>query len=199
MTTIFFLVRHAAHDNVDDFLAGRSGGIVLGESGLSQAARLGQRLRRERFDAIHASPRERTQETAIAIAGAYGLTEIHANPALDEIDFGEWSGRAFEELASDPDWQRWNEDRSRARAPGGETMIEVQARVMSCIEALAKQHRGGAVVLVSHADVIKAAVCHFLGLPVQGCFRFDIAPASITTIVTGDWGGKVLGLNEIVA
>jgi probable phosphoglycerate mutase len=199
MTTTFFMVRHAAQDNVDGILAGRSSGVVLGESGLAQAARLGQRLRRERFDAIHASPRERTRETAIAIAGAYGLREIHANPALDEIDFGEWSGRAFEELASDPDWRQWNEDRARARAPGGETMIEVQARVVSCMESLAKQHRGGALVLVSHADVIKATVCHYLGLPVEGCFRFDIAPASVTTIVTGDWGGKVLGLNEIAA
>jgi probable phosphoglycerate mutase len=199
MTTTFFLVRHAAHDNVGGFLAGRSGGVVLGETGLAQAARLAQRMRRERFDAIHASPRERTQETAIAIAGACGFGEIRANPALDEIDFGEWSGRTFEELNDDPDWRRWNEDRSIARTPGGETMLDVQGRVVGCMEALARQHRGGAVVLVSHADIIKAAVCHYLDLPVQGCFRFDVAPASITAIVTGDWGGKLLGLNEVVA
>jgi broad specificity phosphatase PhoE len=199
MITTFFLVRHAAHDDVGRFLAGRSVGISLGEAGRAQAGRIAERMRRERFDAIHASPRERTQETAAAISSACGVAPVETAIALDEIDFGDWSGRTFDELNNDPDWGHWNAERSVARTPGGETMLDVQSRVLSCMERLAKDHHGEALVLVSHADVIKAAVCHCLGLPLDGCFRFDVAPASITTIVTGDWGAKLIGLNEVVA
>jgi broad specificity phosphatase PhoE len=53
-------------------------------------------------------------------------------------------------------------------------------------------------VLVSHADVIKSVVSWHLGLPVEGWARFEIAPASITTLVVGDWGGKILAMNEAV-
>ena len=70
MTTTFFLLRHAAHDNVGGFLAGRSPGIRLGEDGRAQAARLAERMRRESFEAIYSSPRERSAETAAAIAQA---------------------------------------------------------------------------------------------------------------------------------
>ncbi len=69
---------------------------------------------------------------------------------------------------------------------------------ISLLEQLLPRWRGKALVLVSHADVIKAAVCHFLGMPIESWTRFDIGPASITTVVTGDWGAKLIGLNEVV-
>ena len=75
-------------------------------------------------------------------------------------------------------------------------MLDVQRRVLSCMERLAKEREGKALVIVSHADVIKAAVCHVMGMPVDGWSRFDIDPASITTVVAGDWGAKLLRLNE---
>lgn len=198
MTTTFFLVRHAAHDNVGAFLAGRSPGVRLGEAGLAQAARLGERMGEERFDAIMASPRERTQETAAAISAVSGLT-VETAEALDEVDFGAWSGTDFEALDADPLWRQWNTVRSFTRTPGGETMLDVQRRVLGLMEDLTARHRNGDVVLVSHGDVIKAAVSHVLGLPIDAWMRFDIGPASITTIVIGDWGAKLLTLNETVA
>ena len=50
---------------------------------------------------------------------------------------------------------------------------------------------------MSHADVIKASVSHVLGLPIDAWPRFDIAPASVTTFVVGDWGAKMITLNEV--
>lgn len=196
MTTTFFLVRHAAHDNVSGFLAGRSPGVRLGEAGVVQAARLGERMGRERFDAVWASPRERAQETASAIANGRA---IETTQELDEVNFGDWSGKDFGTLDADPVWRRWNTVRSFTRTPGGETMLDVQRRVLGLIEDLAVRHGDGAVVLVSHGDVIKAAVCHVLGLPIDAWPRFDIGPASISTIVVGDWGAKLLTLNEVVS
>jgi broad specificity phosphatase PhoE len=197
MTTTFLLLRHAAHDNIGGFLAGRMPGVWLGDAGRVQADRLARRLRLEAIDAIFTSPRERAQQTAQAIAAACGLT-VETAIELEEIDFGRWSGRDFEALRQDPLWQRWNAVRSLVRTPGGETMLDVQRRIVGLIERLAPQFDGRIVALVSHADVIKAAVMHHLGLSVDHWSRCDIAPASISRLVVGDWGAQILGLNETV-
>ncbi|AHF84734.1 phosphoglycerate mutase [Rhizobium leguminosarum bv. trifolii WSM1689] len=197
MTVTLFLVRHAAHDNVGNFLAGCTAGISLGEAGRSQVQRLGQRLRREDINEIYTSPRERTRETAEGIASACGLSLPQIDGALDEVNFGDWSGKTFEVLNDDPLWRRWNTTRSLTRTPGGETMLDVQARIFGLMETLASGGNEKRIALVSHADVIKSAVSHVLGLPIDAWPRFDIAPASVTTVVIGDWGAKVMTLNEV--
>ncbi|MBY5333384.1 histidine phosphatase family protein [Rhizobium leguminosarum] len=197
MTVTFFLVRHAAHDNVGNFLAGCTAGISLGEAGRSQVQRLGQRLRREDITEIYTSPRERTRETAEGIASACGLSLPQTDNALDEVNFGDWSGKTFEVLNDDPLWRRWNTTRSLTRTPGGETMLDVQTRIFGLMETLASGGDKTRIALVSHADVIKAGVSHVLGLPIDAWPRFDIAPASVTTVVIGDWGAKVMTLNEV--
>ncbi|MBW8790874.1 MULTISPECIES: histidine phosphatase family protein [Rhizobium] len=197
MTVTFFLVRHAAHDNVGNFLAGCTAGISLGEAGRSQVQRLGQRLRREDITEIYTSPRERTRETAEGIASACGLSLPQTDNALDEVNFGDWSGKTFEVLNDDPLWRRWNTTRSLTRTPGGETMLDVQTRIFGLMETLASGGDKNRIALVSHADVIKAGVSHVLGLPIDAWPRFDIAPASVTTVVIGDWGAKVMTLNEV--
>ncbi|KAA3452325.1 histidine phosphatase family protein [Mesorhizobium sp. SARCC-RB16n] len=196
MTTTFFLIRHAAHDNVGSYLAGRMAGVCLGEAGKAQAEHLGGRMARETIAAILCSPRERTQETALPIALACGVGEIAICAELDEIDFGDWSGKTFDELNEDAGWRAWNDQRQEARTPSGETMLDVQQRIVSLMNRVRELHQHQCVALISHADVIKAAVCKVLGLPVGECFRFDIDPASITTIASGDWGSKLLRLNE---
>ena len=200
MTTTIFLVRHAAHDNVGGFLAGRMPGVHLGVEGKAQAQRLGERMRRERFDGVIASPRERTQETASAIASACGIAAVETDARLDEIDFGDaWAGKDWIALNADPGWKHWNEQRGTAKTAGGESMADVQARIVQAIEEVAQRYQGGAVVLVSHADVIKAAICCVLDLPLGHVSRFDISPASISPLVWGDWGHKLLWLNETIA
>lgn len=157
MSTTFFLLRHAAHDNVGGYLAGRLPGIRLGMEGRAQAERLAHRLAREPIVAIHASPRERAEETAAAIAAALDIAQIFTEPQLDEVDFGEsWEGKDFKTLETDPSWRRWNSSRSLARTPAGERMIDVEGRAMSVIERLAHRYSGAALALVSHSEVIKA-------------------------------------------
>ncbi|MDI6837348.1 MAG: histidine phosphatase family protein, partial [Rhizobiaceae bacterium] len=98
MTVTVLMVRHAAHDNVGGFLAGRMEGVRLGPAGRKQAERLAERLRGADIAAIHTSPRERCRETAEAIATACGLPAPQVAAELDEIDFGRWSGSTFAEL-----------------------------------------------------------------------------------------------------
>ncbi|HTJ57738.1 MAG TPA: histidine phosphatase family protein [Devosiaceae bacterium] len=197
MTTTYFLVRHAAHDNVGGFLAGRMPGIRLGADGLAQAGRLAERMRRESFDAIYSSPRERAAETAAQISTASHVPVERADE-IDEIDFGSWSGKSFDELNRSHAWRRWNELRSLSRTPGGETMLDAERRIIEFMQKLGERHPDGALVLVSHAEIIRAAVGYILGLPIDSQSRFDIDPGSITTLIMGDWGARVLAVNEVV-
>ncbi|MCA1490322.1 histidine phosphatase family protein [Ensifer sp. NBAIM29] len=198
MTTTFILVRHAAHDRIGQFLAGRTTDVSLGVAGRKQAERLAAQLAGEGIASIYASPRKRTNETAGAIAAAAGLGQVTRAEALDEVDFGAWSGKTFETLHSDSLWRQWNSMRSRVRAPGGETMSDVQRRVTQFVETLAKDHDGRKIALVSHADVIKALVCHVLGLSLDAWPRFEIAPASVSAVAASGGDMKLLMLNREV-
>ncbi len=198
VTTTFHLVRHAAHDRVGSVLCGRMPGVSLGELGREQAQRLSRRFANESIAAVQSSPLERARETAEPIAARLGQS-VAINEGITEIDFGAWSGRGFGDLDGDPAWTAWNGARSVSRPPGGESMLEAQTRVVRAMEVLREAHRDGAVVLVSHSDVIKAALLYHLGLSLDAYPRIEIEPASVSTLVVGDWGAKVMRLNEVVA
>src|SRR4051812_21792007 len=116
----FLLIRHASHDLLGRELVGRRSGVTLSKSGLAEAEALSRRLAQFPISEIHASPRERAIETARSIARQHGL-EVRIAPELDEVDFGEWTGRSFDQLDGDPLWSQFNRDRALTRIPGGET------------------------------------------------------------------------------
>ncbi len=195
MTATILLVRHAAHVQLGRVLSGHAGDVALSAEGEAQAELLANRLAREPLDAVHTSPLRRARETAAPLAAAAGLAETIAAP-LDEIDFGDWAGRSFADLGSDPRWHDWNTRRAEAVTPGGETMAGVQQRVLGHLRRVAHGSAGKLVAMVSHADVIRAAVAGVLGLSLGSVLRFDIDPASVTRIVAGRWGERVASLNE---
>jgi probable phosphoglycerate mutase len=85
------------------------------------------------------------------------------------------------------------------RPPGGESMLQAQGRIVQALEDLRHANPDQRVILVSHSDVIKAALLFHLGLPIEAYQRFDIEPASISTLVVGDWGSRLIRLNEVIA
>lgn len=196
--TVVHLVRHAAHDRVDGVLCGRMPGVTLSEPGRAQARRLAERFAAERPAALYASPIERARDTAGPIGRACGLP-VRIEDGWTEIDVGEWTGRTFSELDADPRWRDWNGSREAGCPPGGEPMRAVADRVAAALERLREAHPGGRVVAVSHADVIKAAICRVLGLSLDRLGRFEIAPASVSTLVLWPGGGKVVALNDAAA
>lgn len=195
MTATLLLIRHAMHVDYNKRLSGRADGVALSEAGCAQAQALGQRLAKEPLSTIYASPRERTQATAGAIAGRQGL-QVITDPAIDEIDMGKWTRVAIDSLRGDPAFDIWNKRRSEAGPPGGERFVAVAERVSAFASRCAAMHAGQRVAVVSHADVIKALVATCLGLHLDHVLRFDIGPASVTRMVVGDWGMKLLSLNE---
>jgi len=179
--TTFLLIRHGAHDLLGNALAGRTRDISLNARGREQAEALIERIAGYRIDHVYVSPRRRALETiAPFIADSHVPQDVE--PGIDEIDFGTWSGRAFADLADDPEWHTWCERRSEASPPSGERIVEVQARAITAVRRLRTSHPAATVALVSHGDVIKAVLAHYLGLHLDHLERFDIAPASISIV-----------------
>ena len=196
--TNFLLIRHAVHALGGDTIAGRMPGVHLSADGVTQAACLAERLAHVRVDAIYCSPLERTRETAAPLADRCAVP-VQVRDGLQEIDYGDWTGRRLEELAGDERWTQWNRHRSGARVPNGESMVEVQLRIIAETERLRELHPQENVALVSHGDVIKAAVAHFLGVPLDLFQRIEISPASITVVQVAELGPWVLGVNNTTA
>jgi probable phosphoglycerate mutase len=186
--TTFLLVRHAAHDWLGRGIAGRLPGVSLNEEGRHQAEALCLRLAELPIAKICCSPQPRTQETATPIAARLQLP-IRIEPAFDEIDFGAWTGRTFDQLRAEGDaWEHWVHRRSTARPPGGEAFADVPARAMAALRTLQQEHPDGHVLVVSHGDLIKAVLATCLGLSLDHLERFDIAPASTSVLAMGaDW------------
>ena len=112
------------------------------------------------------------------------------------MDFGEWTGVRYDALGGDAAWDRWNSERATARVPGGESMAEAQNRAVGYVQQLARDFAGRMVALVSHCDIIRAVVAWVLGLSLNRILSFDVDPASVTRIVVGDWGARLVSLNE---
>ena len=193
VTSLVILARHAAHAEIGYRLSGRSD-IGLSPDGHAAAQQLGEHLANTGLVTIRSSPRRRARETADAVAGQCGLT-VETADGLDEIDFGGWTGRAFADLDADPQWQAWNATRGSTTPPAGETMAAATARAVEQVEAVAAA-RSGPALLVTHCDIIRGVVAHYLGLALDRLLNFDIDLASRTTLAIGAWGGRVVAVNE---
>jgi len=195
VATTLFLVRHAVHALLGRVLTGRMDHVNLDREGREQARRLAKRLAHEGVTLVQSSPRERARQTAEAIA-EQSCAPVEVVPEIDEVDVGEWTGRRMTELETDSRWLVWNSERDAARAPGGESIADVRARVWAHLLALPTRHPGGRIALVSHAEIIRTVVLHCLGLPFSAFGMVEIGPASVTTLVMDAFGPKIIAVNK---
>lgn len=192
MTRTILLARHGVHAEVGHVLSGRSE-IALSDEGRMQAEQLAAWLDRTRISSIHVSPRRRTRETADPLARRCGLSPVLA-PALDEIDFGTFTGQSFAALDDDPRWATWNAERDTARCPSGETMAQAVERAWRYIRALPADD--APALCVTHCDVIRGLVARHFDLPFTAIYGFNCDPGSVTTLELSDAGTRLVALNE---
>lgn len=193
--TVFHLVRHGEHVLAGRVLAGRAPGIGLSERGRSEIASVAEHLAGEQIGALYSSPLRRTKETAKILSTRLDLPVGYREDVI-ELDFGEWTGLTFDQVRADARWELWRSCRSIATVPGGESMRQVQDRVVNALFDLRRTHGDGTVVIVSHGDVIRAALLFALGMPLDFYSRLEIGLASISTIRIDDSGIRVPVVNE---
>lgn len=195
-TTVLF-IRHGENDWTEtNKLAGRSPAVHLNEYGRQQAEALGQRLADAPIKALYVSPLERTMETAAEIAQHHDGLEITPYPGILEVDYGEWQGAEIKKLSEDEMWPVIQRYPTGARFPGGETMFQMQARMVQAINDLVQTHPGETIAVVGHADLIKSAVAHYLGVHFDLFQRITVSTASVTGVSFETLGPRVLMVND---
>lgn len=194
---VFLLIRHGNTDLVGKTIPGRMAGVHINEEGREQVEGLARRLAGIPVNVICSSPLERTRETASIIARLHGK-EVRICPGLNEVDAGDWTGCDINELDKLDEWKKYNIFRSGTRipGPGGELMVEVQARVVAELEKLREEFPRGLIAAVSHGDPIKTAIAHYAGISLDLLLRIEVSPASLSMIEVHDYGARILCLNQ---
>jgi probable phosphoglycerate mutase len=218
---VLLLIRHATNDFVKTGrLPGQTPNIHLNEEGRKQAEALGEFLSKRPLDAVYSSQLERAIETAWRVARPHGLP-IVIRPALADINNGDFTGKEIKTLGEDEAtkdlWRVVVETPSKAAFPNGEAMLDMQKRVVDALEVVIAAHpdletpkppvedsapalvqeeevkkRPQSVAVVAHADVIKAALAHYLDMPFDSFQKLGVQPASVSTVMvmTDETTGK---------
>ncbi|MFM7063689.1 MAG: histidine phosphatase family protein [Actinomycetes bacterium] len=178
------LLRHGRTvANASGLLLGRAD-PPLDETGERQAGALAAEVCSGRFGPggrVVTSPLARTRATAAAVSGLSGVP-VEVDDRLVELDYGDLDGVAMSEVPA-ATWAAWRSDLS-FRPPGGETLLELSARVRAaCEDLLAPDRPAGVTVVVSHVSPIKAAAAWAMGVDDSVSWRMHLDPASITAVV----------------
>lgn len=185
--TTLVLVRHG----VTDHTIGKrfSGGLAsanppLNEEGRAQARATGEWLAplADDFDVVISSPVRRTRETAEIVAEHLRL-DIEVEDGIAEMEFGSWDGLSFTEVQErfPDDLSAWLGDLDAA-PHGGESLRTVQKRVLEGRDRILEQYAGRTVVAVSHVTPIKVIVAEAMGASLDGVYRMELGPASVTVV-----------------
>lgn len=175
------LVRHGVTPETGSILTGRLPGVPLAPQGRADARIVGQHLATMEIAAAYSSPIRRCRETARLIAEPHGLNPM-TDHGVTEADYGSWSGRRLKDLYRLKSWDRLMAHGARFRFPDGETLTEVQQRAVGSVEAMADRHGDDTVLVVSHSDVIRALLCHYLGMNLDLIHRLHVSPTSVSII-----------------
>jgi probable phosphoglycerate mutase len=190
------LIRHGSTDLMGHVLYGRMPGVHLNDEGNRQVRSLAARLTQEyELSKIVSSPLERALETARPIAEIQGRTLL-IDEQITEIDVGSWTGKTFEELGVLEEWKSYNRQRSLYRPPGGESMLQTQARARQSLADHTGSKAGGTVAFITHGDVIRALLILLLGLPLDYIHRLEISPACLTEVELGDSSPIIKRMNQ---
>jgi broad specificity phosphatase PhoE len=192
--TVILLVRHGETDWLGEKLAGRLPDVHLNAKGRGNAERLVPMLQPLSLAAVYSSPLERALETAEPTARAAGKS-ILSSDLLQEVDFGDLAGRVFSELRDTDIWQLVHRSPAEARYPGGESLLEAQARAVRAIEEIHSLFETGTVALFTHSDTIRLVVAYYLRMPLAAYHALVTDPASVSVLYYAPKAVYVAGLN----
>jgi probable phosphomutase (TIGR03848 family) len=194
---LLLLIRHGENDFTKKHkLAGYTPNVHLNERGQSQALALADALKEVPIKAIYSSPLERAVETATPIAAAREL-EIQNEAGLLETNVGKWQGRSLAALRLQKHWKVVQNAPSRAQFPEGETFYECQTRIVAALDSISRKYKPQDIVAcVFHADPIKLAVAHYIGLPLDHFQRLSCDTGSLTALYVNESGANLIKLNQ---
>ena len=195
MTTVI-LIRHGETTwNLEGKCQGQLDSPLTGK-GIQQAKAVAARLQDGEFTHIHASDLGRAWNTAGHIAAATGRPLV-ADPRLRERNFGIFHGldKAAMQEKYPEEFRAYASGDSDYVIPKGESLRQLSARSLACVQEVSAKHAGQRLVMVSHGGVLGEIFKHVLGLPIQTRRPFRIVNASLNVISLdrGRWVIESLG------
>lgn len=192
---LVLLVRHALAEGTGRRLVGRTPSIYLSDAGREQAGRLARRLAPLPIVAVYASPLERCVQTAEALVAGRRI-QVRLEGGLNEVDYGSWTGRSIARARTTRLWKQVQHHPGSARFPGGESLAETQRRSVGTIDDVAERHGRRTVALVTHGDVIRLALAHYVGVHIDLFQRIHVSPASVSALELGAGPPRIVRLND---
>jgi alpha-ribazole phosphatase len=197
MTTRVWLIRHG---EPEPHIRGRCYGsldVALSPVGRNQMEQVARELKTEPLAAIYSSPQLRAKESARMVASHHSC-DCEANPGLRELNFGDFEGRTYDEIAVlYPDlYRQWMDAPTTIPFPNGESFPEMRARVLEALKAILHQRDGQTVAIVTHGGVIRIAIAWVLDMPDQCLFRLAQDYAAMNLVIWVDGIPRVESLNH---
>jgi alpha-ribazole phosphatase len=162
--------------------------IELDEDGRRQVQSAVPLARTLAPDLIVSSPLVRARQSAEIIGHGIGITTVAEDPRLSEVEYGRWEGMVYDDLIKDAHYIHYRERPLDEPTPGGETMYDVQARGVDAVRHTIAANPGKRVLFVSHGDIIRTVLCHFMKLGLENFRRIRIDNATFFGIqIAGDF------------
>lgn len=184
---LMILVRHGqTDDNLSGKISGQ-GAAPLNARGREQAAAVADVLTCLGVSRILSSPLVRSRQTADILAQRLHL-DLEERHDLREVEYGDWEGKHFRDVRTHPMAQKVMQNPSEVVFPNGESLLQVQQRGVSAIEAVHRTYPQSVVVLVSHGDVIRTALAHYLNMPFNEYTKLNLDNGSLSVLeLFHDW------------
>jgi broad specificity phosphatase PhoE len=193
---LVILVRHGQTDeNVSGRISGQ-GPVPLNARGQEQARLAAEVLAPLGITHIFSSPLVRARQTAEFLAERLQKS-IEEIPDLREVGYGDWEGKTFNDMRTHPVAHQVFHDPINATFPNGESLLEVQQRGIQVIEWVRNTYPQGIVTVVSHGDVIRTALAHYLGMSFNEYRRLDLDNGAISVLELLDGWIRVKALNFV--
>ena len=174
---ILYVARHGQTQwNLENKVCGRTD-LPLTDVGRAQAEMLAEKAAGGKLDVIISSPMLRARQTAQPAAERFGL-EILVDERLIEQDYGIYEGAD----RSDPGFLG-NKRQFAVRYPGGESMMDVAARVYSLLDELKVCYPEKHILLVCHGGVCRLIRTYFENMTNEEFFHYSEENAAIRTYI----------------
>ena len=172
--TRIYLIRHGQVAGFDQPRYNGQADVALTELGIEQYHRLTERLTDAAITACYSSDLSRCTIGAEIICQKFGLQPV-VRSELRELNIGAWEGLPWQEIkATWPDgWKARLADLVNYRVPGGENLLDVEARVMPVINEIVERHKEEQVLVVAHGGVNRIVLLNAIGAPLAGMFTIE--------------------------
>lgn len=197
MVTELFLIRHGETKWNRELRFQGHADLELNQRGIEQAQITAHFLTEHRFDRFYSSDLKRAGQTAEILAAPHNLPVL-SRKDLREINYGDWEGQTYRQLwEQEPQsLEKWSQDPSAIKPPGGETLPDFQLRVVNSFLSLIKESAGKRIVVICHGGTLMVYLAYVLQMPLKLCNRFQFDHLGVSRIILYEQNPIISMLNN---